>query len=706
MQAECGKPTYQHTAAMVSAVQKTRMQLIRTRLSAMCAARELVGPTKPTIVMGVRKTHDDSPSDYHGDSARGHTTHHSAAPMSPHKPALKAAPQLHGVPVPIAIVGPTASGKSALGIELARQLGGEIVNCDSMQLYRGMDIGTAKLSVEERGGIPHHLLDIWDVTDTASVARYQQTAVDTVEKLLSQGITPIIVGGSMLYVQALLDNWQFPPTDPQVRARWEEKLEEIGIDQLHAHLATIDPDAAAIIEDKDPRRTVRALEVIELTGQPFQASQPPKDAAPRWNTIILGLKTTPEWLNPRIEERTRLMFEQGFIDEVSTLVTTGGLVADSTAGRAIGYAQVLQAQAGELDWAEVEERTVIGTRRYVRRQRSWFNRDPRIHWIDAANNPLAQAVDIINNYCTTDTKDSATTMTHTTLPETLNFAKGHGTENDFVIIEDPHAELTITDTLVAAICDRRAGIGGDGLLRVVRAHALVDSGVIAELPEGVAGTDWFMDYYNADGSIAEMCGNGTRVFAHYVRSRALVTTDSFTVGTRAGAKPVTVSDCDQWHAQVGVEMGPATVLGVSTCAIGADKFAGVGVDMGNPHLACVVPGMSAQALAAMDLVQPVFDPDFFPEGVNVEIVTEFNPSSQDVHMRVFERGVGETRSCGTGTVAAARAALADAGLVDGTVTVHIPGGSVTVTIAGETSTLEGPSAIVATGTMATAALKI
>ncbi|GAB3708356.1 tRNA (adenosine(37)-N6)-dimethylallyltransferase MiaA [Corynebacterium nasicanis] len=296
---------------------------------------------------------------------------------------------------PIAVVGPTASGKSALGLALAHELGGEVVNVDSMQLYRGMDIGTAKLTLAEREGIPHHQLDVWDVTETASVARYQADAVADVEEVMSRGKVPILVGGSMLYVQSLLDDWQFPPTDPAVRARYEARLGDIGIDALHAELAAVDPVAAGIIEDKDPRRTVRALEVIELTGQPFQASQPPKDAPPRWGTRILGLRTKAEWLNPRIAERTRLMFEKGLVEEVERLVSEQGLIADSTAGRAIGYAQVLAARAGELTWEEAVERTITGTRRYVRRQRSWFQRDPRITWLPAEEDTVGAALGLL-----------------------------------------------------------------------------------------------------------------------------------------------------------------------------------------------------------------------------------------------------------------------------------------------------------------------
>ncbi|MCQ9342449.1 diaminopimelate epimerase [Corynebacterium kozikiae] len=288
-------------------------------------------------------------------------------------------------------------------------------------------------------------------------------------------------------------------------------------------------------------------------------------------------------------------------------------------------------------------------------------------------------------------------------PASIPFAKGHGTQNDFIILEDPRAELNLTPELVATLCDRRAGIGADGVLRVATTKALRERGVLhGEDLEGIEDTDYFMDYYNADGSIAQMCGNGTRVFAHWVRSRGHVDQDQFTVGTRAGAKPVTVHACTAQEATVSVDMGPAVVTGVSTTKIGEHTYAGLGVDMGNPHLACVVPGLSVQDLAALDLVTPVFDKEFFPEGVNVEIATELR--NGEIHMRVFERGVGETRSCGTGTVAAARSALADAGQGTGEVTVHVPGGAVQVSILDEGSVLKGPSKIVATGVLNLAAL--
>jgi len=290
---------------------------------------------------------------------------------------------------PIAVVGPTATGKSDLGLALAETLGGEIVNIDAMQQYRGMDIGTAKLSPAERRGIPHHQLDVLDVTETATVARYQQAATADVEAILERGHVPIVVGGSMMYVQALLDEWQFPATDPQVRAKWEAMLESEGLDAIHRALRHADPAAAATILPTDGRRMVRALEVVELTGQPFAASQP-VIGDPRWGTVVLGVDRATEELDERIARRTDLMFELGLVDEVHELIGAG-LREGVTARRAIGYAQVLAYIDGEYDLDAARERTFIGTRRYVRRQRSWFRRDPRIHWLDGADPRLLES---------------------------------------------------------------------------------------------------------------------------------------------------------------------------------------------------------------------------------------------------------------------------------------------------------------------------
>lgn len=294
---------------------------------------------------------------------------------------------------PIAVIGPTGTGKSQLALELAERLGGEIVNADAMQQYRGMDIGTAKVPPAQRLGIPHHQLDVLDVTDTATVARYQRAAVADVEAIAARGAVPVIVGGSMMYVQSLLDDWAFPATDPQVRARWEDRLAEVGVAALHGELARRDPAAAANILPTDGRRIVRALEVVEVTGQPFAASAPDIGRAPRWDTGIIGLDCATELLDHRLARRTDVMFDAGLVDEVRNLLADG-LRAGVTAARALGYAQVLDAidAGGEpADIDRARELTFVGTRRYVRRQRSWFRRDHRIRWLDGAADALADA---------------------------------------------------------------------------------------------------------------------------------------------------------------------------------------------------------------------------------------------------------------------------------------------------------------------------
>ena len=283
---------------------------------------------------------------------------------------------------PIAIIGPTGTGKSALAVAVAERVGGEIVNADAMQLYRGMDIGTAKLAVPERRGIAHHQLDVLNVTETASVARYQQAATVDVEAIAGRGAVPIIVGGSMMYIQSLLDEWSFPATDPAVRAKWEERLAEIGVGVLHQELARVDAQAASSILPTDGRRIVRALEVVELTRQPFAASAP-VIGTPRWNTAIIGLDWDTALLDSRLTQRTDKMFVDGLVGEVRGLLGAG-LRDGVTASRALGYAHVIADLDQGGDGSAAREPTFFGTRRYVRRQRSWFRRDHRITWLDGA----------------------------------------------------------------------------------------------------------------------------------------------------------------------------------------------------------------------------------------------------------------------------------------------------------------------------------
>jgi diaminopimelate epimerase len=283
-----------------------------------------------------------------------------------------------------------------------------------------------------------------------------------------------------------------------------------------------------------------------------------------------------------------------------------------------------------------------------------------------------------------------------TYPEQVIFAKGHGTENDFVLLPDVEAKLSLAPRVVAALCDRRRGVGADGVLRVTIADAAVAAGELERLPEGLRAGDWYMDYRNADGSIAEMCGNGVRVFAHYLRVSGLESRDEFVVGSLTGPRLVQLHRVDNTFADVTVEMGKTNQLGTGEAIVGGRVFRGLAIDVGNPHLACVDPALTADALAELDVAAPVsFDGEQFPKGVNVEVLTA--PIDGAVSMRVHERGVGETRSCGTGTVAAAVAALAHDGASTGSLTVRIPGGEVYVAVTAATSYLRGPSVLVARG---------
>ncbi len=283
----------------------------------------------------------------------------------------------------ITIVGPTAAGKSGLSLRLARELGGEIVNADSMQLYRGMDIGTAKLAPAERAGIPHHLLDIWDVTRAASVSDYQVLARAVIGEIRERGSIPILVGGSGLYVRAAIDQLQFPGTDPDLRGRLEAELAERGAAALHARLERADPAAAAAILPGNGRRIVRALEVIELSGRPFSATLPGYESV--YPVVQLGLRLPRAELDRRIARRVSQMWQAGFVAEVRGLAACG-LRAGRTASRALGYAQVLRFLAGELPEQQAAADTVLATRRFARRQEAWFRRDPRICWL-AADDP-------------------------------------------------------------------------------------------------------------------------------------------------------------------------------------------------------------------------------------------------------------------------------------------------------------------------------
>ncbi|MDQ6848418.1 MAG: tRNA (adenosine(37)-N6)-dimethylallyltransferase MiaA [Actinomycetota bacterium] len=289
----------------------------------------------------------------------------------------------------VAVVGPTATGKSDLAVALAERLDGEVVNADSMQLYDGMDIGTAKLPSGERNGVPHHLLDIWPITKSAAVAEYQTLARASIAAIHSRGRVPILVGGSGLYLRGALDQLDFPGEAPEIRARLNSELDACGAPELHERLRSEDPAAAAAILPTNGRRIVRALEVIELTGRPFTATMPGFDSI--YDTVFVGLDCDD--LDERVEQRVHAMMAAGFLDEVRALLQHG-VRHSPTAGKALGYAQLLAvlddsgALIGDIDDAVAA--TVRGTARFVRRQRSWFRRDPRIHWIDASAGDIVE----------------------------------------------------------------------------------------------------------------------------------------------------------------------------------------------------------------------------------------------------------------------------------------------------------------------------
>ncbi len=297
----------------------------------------------------------------------------------------------------IVVVGPTGTGKTDLSLALAERIraaGGEaeIVNADAMQFYRGMDIGTAKLLPEEWRGIPHHLIDILDVLDEATVAHYQPQARTVIQEIAGRGAVPILVGGSGLYVSSVIHDLRFPGTDASIRERLENELEEQGPGMMYRRLAVLDPTAAASIGPSNGRRLVRALEVIELTGRPFSASLP-EEPTPWMPTVTLGLRAPRDELTARLDARVERMWRAGLVDEVARLVPAG-IERGVTAGRAIGYAQAIAQLHGQLDERAAIEQTQQLTRRYARRQVSWFKRYPELHWLDYDDPELVdQALD-------------------------------------------------------------------------------------------------------------------------------------------------------------------------------------------------------------------------------------------------------------------------------------------------------------------------
>ena len=331
--------------------------------------------------MPARAAHPDGTGASHGPED----------PVDPAHPDGPDRPDASDHPV-INVVGATATGKSELAIALAQRLGGEIINADAMQFYRGMDIGTAKLAPGERGGIAHHLLDILDVDEDASVATFQHEARALITAIRGRGHVPILVGGSGLYVRAATDRMAFPGTDPQVRARLEAEAHDHGSTVLHRRLAGLDPEAARTIAPADTRRVVRALEVLEITGEPFSAQLPRYEYA--LPTVQVGLALDRATLHERIAARVERMWEAGWVDEVRALLPRG-LLTGTTARQAIGYAQIVDLLAGRVAELAARESTIVRTRQFAKRQDTWFRRDPRIRWLPAGASAVDRALEVL-----------------------------------------------------------------------------------------------------------------------------------------------------------------------------------------------------------------------------------------------------------------------------------------------------------------------
>jgi tRNA dimethylallyltransferase len=296
----------------------------------------------------------------------------------------------------VIICGPTATGKSDLALEVAEKFNGEVINADSMQLYRGMDIGTAKLTIAQRREIPHHLLDILSVKEDASVAQYQSLARAAIDEIQSRGKVAIVVGGTGLYIKSIIDEMNFPETDPVLRKKLEDEAELLGMAELYSRLRLLDPEAAAAIEPGNTRRIIRALEVIEVTGKPYSANLPSDTSIRFPDALHIGLAMERSSLAPRIEARVHRMFDQGLVDEVRALLAQG-LLEGTTAQRAIGYAQTIALIDGEISQSQAIEETIVATRQYVRRQETWFKRDQRIQWIGEDEPRLAFIEERINS---------------------------------------------------------------------------------------------------------------------------------------------------------------------------------------------------------------------------------------------------------------------------------------------------------------------
>jgi tRNA dimethylallyltransferase len=635
----------------------------------------------------------------------------------------------------LALVGPTASGKTEASIAVAEALGAEIVNLDSTNVYRGMDVQTAKPGPAERARVPHHLIDVVEPEHRFSVAEFQSMARLAVAGIESRGRVPLLVGGSGLYYRAVVDGLEFPPTDPAVRRLLEAEAGAIGPERLHARLAELDPAAAAGIEPSNPRRTVRALEVAAVTGRPFSSYAGAWEDYPPDAVRAAGIEVPREVLVERIERRAAA-FMPGLLAETRALLARGA-GPFLTSIQAIGYAEAVEVLQGRLEPDEALRRIVRRNKALARRQMAWFRRDPRIRWFRAGpEGGVALVEEIVAHLATgpgprprrppAGSEPAALARAvragddrprvriggghprvrigggdgrpYTALRAaegpadrlrlrlrggTVRLSKYHGAGNDFLLLEDLQDRVALPASTVAALCDRHTGIGADGLIRIVRP------------PGGPA--DFFMDHSNSDGSPSEMCGNGIRCLARYVAERGLHTGAEVDVDTRSGIKHLALSGAAGADG-ITVDMGPPR-FAPGDDGEGPPRWSEADVDgrpcratfvsMGNPHWVVFLdPAVELETLDLPRLGPAVAERLGPGGGANVEFV---RTDGGRLRMRVWERGAGETMACGTGACAATVAAVR-AGLGAREADIGVPGGRLRVEWAASgTVLLTGPA---------------
>ena len=577
----------------------------------------------------------------------------------------------------ICIQGPTASGKSELAERIALELGGEVVSADSMQVYAGMDIGTAKVPAQQRR-VPYHCLDLVQPGQSYSAALFQRDARAAIEGIWGRGGVAVLCGGTGLYVRAVLDEMTFAPGGQQrnpVRERYERMAAQEGGAAVYEELRRLDPASAAVLHPNNVRRVIRALEMLQEGESYAQRKRRFRAIPAHYPSVKLALDVERDVLYRRIDARVERMVGLGLVAEVQGLLDAG-LRDGLTAPQAIGYKEIVAVLEGRASLEEAVESIKRSTRRYAKRQLTWLRGDPAIVWVDATEGITQQVVETALGHVRAGMHVAARERKAQAMD--YQFAKLDGAGNDFVMIEDLADEVSFTPGQVARICDRHFGIGADGVIVVKPSPR----------PECAA----YMDYYNSDGTKAQMCGNGVRCFAKFLVDRGIVEPSAGTLvaDTLSGPHPIDFfCDAQGKVTEVRVDMGePIFAPAQVPTALAANHASGAAVEvpvtvgesthaftcisMGNPHAIAFVDDVAGFPVTTLG---PLYECcEAFPEKANIEFA---HVRGSDIEMRVWERGCGETLACGTGSCATAVAA-ALTGRAGRSMRVHVLGGVLSI----------------------------